>query len=178
VLIGVRRGTDDATLSVAVEYATSDVTALVGSDYTGASGTLAFAPGEQAKHLAIPILNDGVKESAETFKVTLSKPTDGAELGGRTNATVSIQDNDPGAGFELTSHSVWAGAGDLTLTVVRGSDAALTSFTVDYATADGTAKAGEDYQAISGALEFKTSETVKGMTTGAGVGSDCAMGSL
>jgi hypothetical protein len=35
---------------------------------------------------------------------------------------------------------------------------------VDYATADGTAQAGRDYQALSGTLEFKENETVKSLT--------------
>jgi len=164
VLIGVRRGNDDTSLAVTVDYATSDVSALAGTDYTGTNGTLAFAAGEQVKQIAIPILKDGLMESTKTFRVTLSNPTGGAVLGTNTTTTVYIWDNDAGMGFEKTSFPVWAGAGELTLTVMRGNDALLDPFTVDFATADGTAKAGVDYQATNGTLEFQANETVKGLT--------------
>ena len=164
VLIGVRRGSDDTTVPVTVDYATSNVSALAGTDYTGTDGTLSFAAGEQVKQIVIPILNDGLKESTRTFRVTLSDPTGGAVLGSRTTTTVSIQDNDPGMGFEKSLAPVWAGAGEVTLVVLRGSDATWEPFTLDFATADGTAKAGLDYEAISGTLEFQADETVKGLT--------------
>lgn len=67
------------------------------------------------------------------------------------------------SGFDLASSSVWARAGQITLTVVRGNDAALGPITVDYVTVDGTAQAGRDYQALSGTLEFKQDETLKSL---------------
>ena len=47
---------------------------------------------------------------------------------------------------------------------MRGNDGALGPITVDYATSDLTATAGEDYQAVSGTLEFQENETVKSLT--------------
>jgi hypothetical protein len=41
----------------------------------------------------VPILNDGVKESSETFKLSLSAPS-GASLGAVAAETITIQDND------------------------------------------------------------------------------------
>jgi hypothetical protein len=103
VRIGVLRGTDDTNSPVAVDFATSDLTATNGLDYTGTTHTLTFAPGENLKLVTVPILNDGVKEPTKSFRVTLSNPTGVAVLGSPTSATVTIFDNDPGVGFELSS---------------------------------------------------------------------------
>ena len=120
--IAVRRGSDDTNSSVTVDFATTNLTATNGLDYTGLTNTLSFASGEQVKMVAVPILNDGVKEATENFRLTLSNPTAGSVLGFQTTTTVSIRDNDPGVGFELSSYSVWENAGAITLTVLRGND--------------------------------------------------------
>jgi len=161
VLVRVLRGTDDANASVTVDYATTDVSATNGVDYAATSGTLSFAPGEKVKVVPVPILNDGVKEAAESFRLNLSNPTGGAVLGARTTTTTTIQDNDPGLSFGLSSDAVWEKVGEVVLTVVRGNDGALGPVTVDYATSDVTAKAGQDYEAVSGTLAFQENETVK-----------------
>ena len=164
-LISVLRGSAE-NFPATVDYATSDLTATNGLDYTGFTNTLSFAPGEKVKLVPVPILNDGLREPSKTFRVLLSNPTGGTGLGARTNITVSIQDNDPGLGFELSSYSVFetAKAGAVSLTVVRGNDWALGPITVDYASNDLTATAGQDYEAVSGMLEFRENETVKSLT--------------
>ena len=67
--------------TVQVDYATADGTgsnaATEGSDYTETSGTLTFAPGETAKTVSVPVLDDGHDEGEETFLLTLSNPTGG-----------------------------------------------------------------------------------------------------
>lgn len=159
VLINITRG-DDTNSTASVDYATSDVTAISGSDYTGTTNTLSFAPGENARLVSVPILNDGMTEFTKTFRVTLSNPSGGL-LGPRTTTTVSILDNDPGLGFEFASYSVWEGAGAVNLIVLRGDDWDFRPITVDYATSDFTATAGPDYQALSGTLLFEANETIK-----------------
>ncbi|PYJ85457.1 MAG: hypothetical protein DME22_09140 [Verrucomicrobia bacterium] len=100
-------------------------------------------------------------EPTKNFRVDLSNPTGGAVLGSRTTATITIADNDPGAGFELGSYSVRENAGIIAVTVLRGNDVAFGSITLDYATSNLTATAGQDYQAVSGTLAFEQNETVK-----------------
>lgn len=163
-LIRVLRGSDDTNFSASVDYATSDGSATNGLDYTGATNTLSFEPGERAKQIAVPILNDDLKEATKYFRLTLTNSPGGGVLGPRTTATVSIQDNDPGVSFELSSYSVWENAGSMTLTVLRGIDVALGPITVDYVTSNLTATAGQDYQAVSGTLAFNQNETVKTIT--------------
>ena len=162
VLIGVVRG-NDGNFPVTVDVTTTDVTAKSGQDYTGITNTLTIVVGEKVKLFTVPILNDSLKEATKTFRVTLSNPV-GATLGSQKTTTVTIADNDQGFQFELANSSVAEDAGVGLVSVLRGSDDTNSPMTVDYATSDLTAKAGEDYQAVSGTMEFKENETVKSLT--------------
>jgi Ca2+-binding RTX toxin-like protein len=77
--------------TITVKYATSNVTATAGSDYTATSGTLTFTPGVLNRTITIPILNDALNEANETFRITLSAPTN-ASLGTTRIATTTITD--------------------------------------------------------------------------------------
>ena len=59
---------------VTVTYATQDGTAVAGSDYTAASGTLQFDPGMTSHTIRVAVLNDTAVEPTETFAVELSDP--------------------------------------------------------------------------------------------------------
>ncbi len=63
--------------AVTVDYATFDVAATAGEDYTAASGTLTFAAGETQKTISVRIIDDTVEDNQE--KVGLSNPS-GAEI--------------------------------------------------------------------------------------------------
>lgn len=65
----------DTAGSMNVQFATSNGTALAGSDYTSKSGTLNFLAGEASKNIVIDILTDSVAEGFESFRVTLSNPS-------------------------------------------------------------------------------------------------------
>ena len=73
-----------------VDYATSDGTAVAGTDYPATSGTLTFADGVSGNQtISISITDDNTAEVAETFTVTLSNVS-GATLGPNSSATVNI----------------------------------------------------------------------------------------
>ena len=61
--------------TVTVDYATSDVTAVAGSDYTAASGTLTFNAGDTSQTVQVTVLTDSEDESQETLTLTLSNPS-------------------------------------------------------------------------------------------------------
>ena len=61
-------------IPVQVDYATSDGTAHAGADYRAASGTLTFRPGETAKTISVPVLEDSHHEGHESMTLTLSNP--------------------------------------------------------------------------------------------------------
>ena len=82
-----------ARAEVTVDYTTEDGTATAGNDYTAASGTLTFAPGETEKTVSVTVLDDVVNDEGETFKLVLSSPS-GARLGDAEGIAV-IHNSDP-----------------------------------------------------------------------------------
>ena len=150
---------------VTANYTSSDLTATDGLDYAAVSGKLIFLDGVTSQIFTIQIHNDNLSEGDEVFNLLLSVATGGATLGTQDKATVTIQDDDPkpAAGalqFSSTSYSVSEGSAivDIIVTRTGGSSG---NISVDYATLNGTAVAGEDYVAVSGTLIFLDGETNK-----------------
>jgi hypothetical protein len=95
--VTVNRSIPNNTVTSAVEYLTSDITATVGSDYTLTSGTLAFGAGETSKTISIPILGDTTSELDETFSITLSNAVSSVGvpvITGQNPHVVTIADDD------------------------------------------------------------------------------------
>ncbi len=90
---------------VTVEYHTEDGTAIAGTHYTAASGTVTFSPGETSKTVTIPTADDATPNPNLTFTFHLSNPS-GASLGTST-ATITIRDNDaaPASTLKLLSQT-------------------------------------------------------------------------
>lgn len=72
--------TEASSQTITLNYGVTNGTALAGLDYNAISGSLTFAPGVLSQTIAIPILNDNLKEGNETFTLSLSNPN-GAVLG-------------------------------------------------------------------------------------------------
>ncbi len=78
--------------AVSVNYSTSSDTAISGTDFTAASGTVSWANGDMAdKTITITLLPDAVVEGAETFTVNLSGVSGGVVVSPAA-ATVTIVD--------------------------------------------------------------------------------------
>jgi len=144
--------------SLSVNYATADGTATAGSDYTAASGTLTFAAGDTTKTISIATTDDTLNEASETVLLNLSGATGGAGISD-TQGIGTIADNDAAPSFSINDVSVAEG-GVLSFTVTKTGSTSQ-SFSVNYATADGTATAGSDYTAASGTLTFAAGDTTK-----------------
>jgi len=153
-------------LPASVDYATSDVTATVGSDYQNTTGTVNFSPGEIQKTVLVPVTGDISVEGNETFHLDFSSPS-GATLGD-PSATVTIVDNDnpPPLLPELSVGNANvkegnSGTSTLTFTVTMSTTSA-SDVTVNYATAPGTASPAMpnvDYQTASGTLTIPAGQT-------------------
>ena len=248
-----------ATGTVTVDYATADGSASAGTDYTAASGTLTFAPGQTEETVAVALLHDAALEGDETLTLRLSNASGAAIIDGQATGTVidvppltasfedmpqehdgkklfhfvlAFSENFPGrfpyttlrdSAFTVTGGRVrsaervvkgenrrWrigvrpSSNDDVTITLAAGavsteagrplantvtatvkgpallsvadaegnegedaavdfavtlSRAAYSTVTVDYATFDETAIAGEDYTAVSGTLTFAVGVT-------------------
>lgn len=155
---GDTAGTVDVSLTlseaapnpVTVDLATSNGSAVAGSDYDAFSGTVTFPANQTTIQQSIGIIGDTDFEGTEDFTVTLSNPSGATISDG--SATVTITDNDPEPPGvpDLSVSDETVGEGDGTVTVTITADETSTSpVTFDLATADGTATAGADYTAVS-----------------------------
>jgi hypothetical protein len=162
-LITVSRAPAKGTLTVG--YHTSDGTATAGDDYTATSGILTFAPGVALRSFPVPILKDsGHVTGGETVNLTLG-PVTGGLLGSRPTAVLTIMDTTQAGRiqFSAADYSVSETGPSATITVTRTGGAAG-GITVDYATADGSALAGTNYDAANGTLTFADGEASKTFT--------------
>ena len=160
-----KTGATERTVSAA--WATSDGTAHSPGDYTGATGTVTFAPGETVKTFTVAAAQDSVDEDTEGFGVTLSSSVNATIDTPSANATI-LDDDDPPV-LAISGGSATEG-GPVTFTVTKTGATAHT-VTVDYATGGGTG----DYTAKSGTLSFAPGDTVKTFavdTAGDGVDED------
>ncbi len=154
-----------AATAVSVRYATSNGTALSGSDYTATTGTLTFAIGETSKTFSIPITNDVALELTETVNLTLSAPV-GVTLGTQPTAVLSIVDNEVRSlNFERTSLSGAESLATASFNVLL-SGASSQSVTVNFAVRGGTATSGSDFTLTAGTLTFAPGQTSKAITFG------------
>jgi hypothetical protein len=149
------------THKVTVGFSTASGTATQGSDFTGVTGTLTFAPGETSKTVTVPVVGDTTDEFDETFTLNLSNPTVGIITRGQGTGT--ILDDDPPPSVSVADASIVEGdSGSKTVNFnVTLSAASGKPVTMNYSTADGTAKAGSDYVAASGSLTFNPGEVSK-----------------
>ncbi len=141
---------------VTVGYRTVDGTAQAGSDYTAASGTVTFQPGETVQTLSVAILDDEIPEAEESFAVELGQASGAAVSDG--TATGRITDNDELPGLTIED-APSVSEGDTAEFPVRLDASSGRVVTVSYRTVDGTALAGSDYTAASGTLSFQPGET-------------------
>jgi uncharacterized delta-60 repeat protein len=79
--------------TVTVNYATADGSALAGTNYTKASGTLSFTPGVASATFTIAITDVGIHTINPQFTVTLSGPTGGAGIGAVSTETITIDES-------------------------------------------------------------------------------------
>ena len=85
----------DGSAAAMVDYATVPGTAQAGTDFVATSGTVTIPTGNRYATVSVPLVNDSVVESEESFTLLLSNPV-AAEL---TTASVSgaIVDDDSGS---------------------------------------------------------------------------------
>ena len=140
---------------VTVRYETAGGTALEGTDYDAASGTLTFGSGTTRRTIEVRTREDTADEPNETFTVTLSSPS-GATLrdAGAVGTIIDEVAPDP-AGPALTVSDARAREGEILRFQVILTPPGSETVTVDYQTASGTAVEGLDFIAAGSRLTFE-----------------------
>jgi hypothetical protein len=151
-------------VDVTIHYATADITATSGSDYTAASGDIVIPAGQTSARITVPVKDDRLGELTETFAVNLSAATNATIEDGQ--GIVTIFDNEPRISINDVSMSEGKKGRTTLLTFTVTLSAAYDQpVTVSFRTVDGTATTGDgDYVARSGMLTFAPGETTRTIT--------------
>ena len=152
--------------TITVNYATADGSATAGTDYVASSGTLTFTPGQLTQSISVTVNGETMFEGNETFNVNLSGATNatiadnqgtGTINNDDTQPTISINDISPNEGDSGTTNAGFT---------VSLSNASSQTITVNYATANNTATAGDDYISATGTLTFTPGQTSQLLSVG------------
>lgn len=145
--------------TVTVSYSTANGSAAAGSDYQPGSGTVTFDAGETSTSISVLVDGDRAGEPNEIFMVNLSL-AEGAVLGDAQGAGTILDDEPRITISDVSKNEGQSGTTQFVFTV-SVSPASDLGVSVNFATADGSAKSVEDYNARSGALAFNAGETSK-----------------
>lgn len=150
------------TEPITVDYATEDDSATAGVDYTAVSDTLRFEPGETVKTITVTVAGDTTSEASELFFLNLTNPSSNATIAAPQGIGVILND-DPLPLINVDDVTLAEGnsgtiEAEFTVSLSAASDQFIT---VNYKTADDTAKEGDDYTSTTGRLIFSPGETTK-----------------
>ncbi len=137
----------ESAQTVEVDYATADGTAVAVNDYIATSGTVTFNPGETSQTISVTMVQDNLAEVDEVFNIDLSNPVNATISDNQSEVTITDDEGTPVLSVADASTSDET-ATNLVATVSLSGPSSQT-ITVDYATSDDTATAGDDYTAIS-----------------------------
>ena len=104
----------ESSQTVMVEFSTSDETddaAEAGIDYTAVSGTLIFPPGTTERLVNVPITDDRIAESDETFTLNVSAAVHASLTAASVKGTIQ-DDETAGVTVTPTSLTITEGASD------------------------------------------------------------------
>ncbi len=147
------RLSEESPNPVQVRYRTTDGTARAGLDYGMAGDIVTFEPGVTEVTIEVAVLDDTLDEGDEIFTLTL-EDVEGAILT-HGQATGTIVDNDDPPGLSISDATAAESAGSMAFTV-RLDAASGKIVSVEYATSDGTAEAGRDYDQTAGTVTFES----------------------
>ncbi len=152
-------GTQNATFTITLSKASSQTISINAipsngsahspGDYTSGGARLVYNPGEVSHTFSVPIKGDLFNEINETFFVLLSSPVNCSI--GRGRGIGTIVDNDPIPSITIDDVSIGEGNSGQRVASFRLKLSAPSGQLVKatFATADGTASAGDDYVAVA-----------------------------
>ncbi len=150
---------EPSIVPVSVQVSTAPGTATAGLDYSSLNAVVTFQPGSTTATASIVVISDTIYEPNETVFLNLSSAANGTI--GQAQAVGTIIDDDPLPQVQVANVTITegnSGTTDAVFTVtILGGTAFPISF--DYATADDTATAGQDYLARSGTITIAPGTT-------------------
>ncbi len=156
----------EPTREVTVSYETSGApdggTAIEGTDYSRARGTLRIPANTRMGTISVSLRDDSLNEDNETFTLTLTGATNAtlSSTPSRNTATGTIRDDDQ----DLPVLSIEGGraiegqGATVTFTVTLAPESGR-EVSVNWATQGGSAAQNQDYQGESGTLTFSAGDT-------------------
>ena len=158
----------DATATVDLSTANGTTGTSGGADVQAASGTVTFAPGEIQKTIEIDVVGDLTDEADEQFFVNLTN-ANGLLITDDQGRGIILNDDDPNAILAVTDAvnltDEFGQEGNTGETVYEFTVQLIGKpagpVTVQVSTQDGSAIAGQDYDAVSQQLTFNAGETTK-----------------
>jgi hypothetical protein len=151
-------------VAVTVHYATADISATAGSDYTATSGVVIILAGQASATFTVAVTGDRLGEPNETFAVNLTSATNATVSDGQGVGT--ILDDEP----RISISDVTKKEGKKNQTTVFTFTVTLSAtydqpVTLSFRTVNGTATTSDgDYVAKTGTLTFAPGETTKTIT--------------
>ncbi|MEE9363155.1 MAG: Calx-beta domain-containing protein [Cellulophaga sp.] len=147
--------------SFTVDFETANGSAIAGSDYDAVASQITFPANSNngdTQNIVLTITNDEVIEATENFKVSLTGINTSNVTIDDDEGVVTINDDDSdpskGISFDNTNVIVTEGAGVEAVFTVSSNVAVQGGFTVKYATSNGSALEGDDYEITTGTLIF------------------------
>ncbi|QOV90034.1 Calx-beta domain-containing protein [Humisphaera borealis] len=149
--------------AVTFSYATQGNTAASGTDFVAKTGTATIAANALSVVVNVVIKGDAVYEPDETFYLKLSNAVNATILDNTGIGKIVNDELIPKLNIFDAPSIIEGNSGTRQLVyTVKLDKASSTAVTVNFATADGTAKvASNDYKALSGKLTFAAGETSK-----------------
>ena len=155
-----------ATSDVSMAYKTIDLVAKAGSDYIGDADTLVIPKGSKEGTIKIDILGDTQPEASESFSVELSDISGALFVGNvetlSSTVTITTDDDKLLPVLSVVAAGVYEGGEDeLTDYPVtfKLSAPSATDVSINYATKDGVARDGSDYEGKAGTVIFLAGES-------------------
>ncbi|QJT70890.1 hypothetical protein GR7B_00092 [Vibrio phage vB_VcorM_GR7B] len=138
---------------VVINYATQDSTAIAGTDYVAATGSVVIPTGQTTAQVHVVITNDEISQGDLLFKLLVNSVSDNATRG-TAEASATVKEDD--YFYSFTANEYYAKMGSPLSVVVNTGDTG-SDHTIDIAVTDVTAFVDVDYP--SSALPLQVSQS-------------------
>ncbi|MFN6133536.1 MAG: Calx-beta domain-containing protein, partial [Synechococcaceae cyanobacterium] len=155
----MRHGGSDGEISVTVNLSAGSASAP--ADFDSSPILLKFGDGEISKTVLVPINDDSLIESTESFNLSLANATGGAIIRGGASARVDIVDNDSVFNFGRSTYSATENDATSAAVVITRTGATTSAAGVTVLLQNGTASSGQDFGDNPILVAFAPGETTK-----------------